>query len=242
MAEAVVFLGPSLERSEALRLSGEGVEFRPPVKRRDLPSLGEEVGIVAIIDGVFLGDAAVGHREIVEKLREGVKVIGGGSMGALRASELRTLGMEGVGRVFELYASGSIEGDDEVALVFDPETLIPLSEPLVNLRFNLERAVSAGAIDASERNAIICQLREMYYPRRGKEAMLSIAGKILKPSSLSKLDLLVREDYVDVKREDAIEVIRAVEIAHKKLHNRPKNGGLVNGLKSQFNDVKQICD
>jgi len=52
--------------------------------------------VVGIIDGVLLSDAAVGHREILNLLRRGIRVFGSGSMGALRAAELSTLGMEGI--------------------------------------------------------------------------------------------------------------------------------------------------
>jgi hypothetical protein len=38
-------------------------------------------------------------------------------MGALRAAELHTFGMVGVGRVFEGYRDGVYEDDDEVAVV-----------------------------------------------------------------------------------------------------------------------------
>ena len=39
-------------------------------------------------------------------------------MGALRAAETRAHGMIGIGQIFEWYASGEIEGDDEVAQIF----------------------------------------------------------------------------------------------------------------------------
>jgi hypothetical protein len=45
--------------------------------------------------------AAVGHREIISALKAGVCVVGGSSMGALRASELDSYGMIGVGRIYE---------------------------------------------------------------------------------------------------------------------------------------------
>jgi len=51
----------------------------------DLP---DGVEVVGIVDGVILSDAAVGHREILSIVKEGIKVVGGGSMGALRAAEL----------------------------------------------------------------------------------------------------------------------------------------------------------
>jgi len=90
----VVFLGMSLPHAEAsTRLKAR---FLPPVRRGDLPQLPSSVKMVGIIDGVFLSESAVGHREIIDLLKRGVTVVGGGSMGALRAAELQDLGMIGV--------------------------------------------------------------------------------------------------------------------------------------------------
>jgi hypothetical protein len=221
MIGCVAFLGPSLPHAEARMVVGEECELRPPVKRGDLPSLPEDVALIAIIDGVFHGEAAVGHREILARLRNGTEVVGGGSMGALRAAELHSLGMKGMGEVFRLYAGGEIEGDDEVALIFDPEGLEALSEPLVNMRYNLGRAVEGGIIGEGERGEILERLRATFYPRRTIERLLEIAGELLEGASLSRFEILVREDYVDIKKEDALEVLRYVRMRSFESHTFP---------------------
>lgn len=226
MVLCVVYLGPSLPHQEARRIVGEECELRPPVKRGDLPSLPDEVRLVAIIDGVFLGEAAVGHREIVERMRMGVEVVGGGSMGALRASELHTLGMKGIGEVYRLYANGEIEGDDEVALIFNPEDLEALSEPLVNMRHNLERAVARGVIHDKERQEILARLKAVYYPKRDRKKLNEVAGQVLLDASLSKLETFMREEYVDIKREDALEVLQFVKKHLREMLDIEKKGGL----------------
>jgi len=53
-----------------------------------------------------------------------------------------------VGTNHRAYREGRLVSDDEVALVFDPETFVPLSDPLVNIRATLQRALECGAIDA----------------------------------------------------------------------------------------------
>lgn len=204
----VVYLGPSLPISEARRVLD--ADYRPPVKRGDLTEL-DDVDVVAIIDGVFLQHCSVGHREILRLLERKVRVIGGGSMGALRAAEMRGCGMIGLGRIFEAYVSGEIEGDDEVALVFDPETMEPLSEPLVNMRFLLEEARNADVIDGSQMEAIMSELRSLYYPRRTISAFLEIVHKIIdEPLNERRVwfdDFFVR-NYKDIKKEDALTVIK----------------------------------
>jgi hypothetical protein len=181
------------------------------VKRGDLLELPEDVGVVGIVDGVLLSDAAVGHREILQLMRRGTKVIGGGSMGALRAAELDGLGMIGVGRIYEEYSSGRIEGDDEVVLMFDPFTLTALSEPLINLRLNIENAARARVIKESDARIIIDRLKSTFYPRRSFEKLLAISNEILASDEMRDFEIFLKSKSVDFKRNDAISVIRTVK-------------------------------
>jgi len=108
----------------------------------------------------------VGHREILSALSRGVRVIGASSMGALRAAELDTLGMEGVGLVYRLYKEGTLVSDDEVALIYDPESFFPLSEPLVNIRCTLRKARESGIVTADEEKEFLASARSLYFPDR----------------------------------------------------------------------------
>ncbi|NLX48030.1 MAG: TfuA-related McrA-glycine thioamidation protein [Euryarchaeota archaeon] len=207
MSRPVVYLGPSLPVEEARALLD--AEYRPPVKRGDLSALGP-AEVVGIIDGAFLQNCSVGHREILSLLSRGVKVIGGGSMGALRAAEMQAYGMIGVGRIFQMYADGVIEGDDEVALVFDPASMEPLSEPMVNLRFLMDKMLKEGKVSAGEHHGILSSYRSIYYPRRTIAAFLDTSEKFLG----EERGRVFRQDfpilYQDVKREDAISVIKRI--------------------------------
>ncbi len=147
MQSAVVFLGPSLDRRAALAVLP--ADYRPPAARGDITrAVSDGAEVIGLIDGVFFQESSVGHREILAALSAGVRVVGASSMGALRAAELHTLGMEGVGEVFRMYRDGVLVSDDEVALAFNPESLIALSEPLVNIRATLRRAEDEGVIDS----------------------------------------------------------------------------------------------
>jgi hypothetical protein len=201
----VVFLGPSLPHSEAKKILE--AEFRPPIRRGDLPTLPEDVRLVGIIDGVFMSEAAVGHREIVTLLKRGTKVVGGGSMGALRASELESFGMRGVGRIFELYLSGQVEGDDEVALIFHPETLEALSEPLVNIRLNLTRAVEAGIVSESDASFALERMKQTYFPKRSIALLLNVLSEGAGEDVARNLKTYIDAEYEDFKRKDALEVL-----------------------------------
>ena len=87
-SRAVIFTGNSISHEDAKKILR--VNYQPPVCRFQLEIFVQKgYQIIGIIDGIFFDRAAVGHREIISALNAGVKVIGGSSMGALRASELR---------------------------------------------------------------------------------------------------------------------------------------------------------
>src|SRR5512145_1047332 len=165
MQRTIVFLGPSLERETAEEILA--AEYRPPAKRGDLLRAVEDgAEIIGLIDGVFHQESAVAHREILTAIKKGVRVVGSSSMGALRAAEMDTLGMTGIGEVYRLYRSGELVTDDEVALVFDPETGLSLSEPLVNIRFTLREAERQGIITPQDHAALFTAAQSVFYPQR----------------------------------------------------------------------------
>ncbi|MEI6795398.1 MAG: TfuA-like protein [Methanomassiliicoccales archaeon] len=211
--KGAVFLGPSLPLEEARALlEGMKVDYHPPVRRGDLPALAQDVSVVAIIDGVFLGESSVGHREIAALLARGVVVLGGSSMGALRAYELHDLGMRGYGIVYQMYSSGAVDGDDEVALVFDPDSLEPVSEPLVNTRYLLREAVVRGILTEAEAASLIAAVKKEFYPRRNKPLLLRIAAESLGNEKAESIAKLAEDTNFDAKRCDAMLILNTMRM------------------------------
>ncbi|MEV6947708.1 TfuA-like protein [Streptomyces sp. NPDC051172] len=133
--DPVVFLGPSLDRATAVRTLD--AEYLPPVARGDIDALlarPQPPCLIGIVDGRFLGSLAVSPKEVLRAVDAGIAVYGSSSMGALRAAECGPFGVTGIGRIHDAYACGAVDADDEVALVYDPDTLHATSEPLINLR------------------------------------------------------------------------------------------------------------
>lgn len=208
----VVYTGTSISHSDAGRILD--AEYRPPVRRHDIMRLLKSPpDIIGIIDGVFFDSAAVAHREIIEALKSGVVVVGGGSMGALRASELEPYGMIGVGKIYELYKNGVIESDDEVAVIFDGETLEPLSVPLVNVRMTAQAAQESGILTEGQAAAVIESARKMFYPERNYQNIVAASVKAGTITDSEKVKLLgfFKEHEVDVKRQDAVLVLETIK-------------------------------
>jgi len=209
MRSAVVFLGPSLDRRAASAILP--ADYRPPAARGDVTRAAREgVPVIGIIDGVFFQESSVGHREILGALSAGVRVVGASSMGALRAAELHTLGMEGVGEVYRMYRDGILVSDDEVALAFDPESFAALSEPLVNIRATLARAEAAGIIEYADSEALLTAALSLYYPDRTYPRIVREAKAAVDPRTLSRFARWVETGAVDLKREDAILALRRI--------------------------------
>lgn len=119
----VVFLGPSLSAREARGVLPDAT-FLPPARQGDVYRAVRDrrPRAIALIDGLFATAPAVWHREILWAMGEArVRIFGAASMGALRAAELDSFGMVGIGKVYESYRVGRyapfddpFEDDDEV--------------------------------------------------------------------------------------------------------------------------------
>ncbi len=210
MRRIIVFLGPSLRKDEAESILP--AEYRPPAKRGDLTVAADEgAEIIVLIDGVFHQDNAVAHREILYAIRKkGVIVVGSSSMGALRAAEMDTLGMTGIGSIYRMYKTGELESDDEVALVFDPVSGMSLSEPLINIRFTLKKALDAEIIDGGEYDMLLVAARSLFYPNRTYTAIASAAP--VNAGSRERFLAWVDANACDQKRVDAVAALEYVKV------------------------------
>ncbi len=213
MVKIIVYAGLSIPFDEAREIldSNENnkVIYKRPIKRGDLNlALKEHPDIIVIIDGVFHQNSAVGHKEILSVIDSGVKVFGASSMGALRASELDTLGMTGMGYVYNQYTSGEVDSDDDVAVMLDSETLEALSEPLINMKYVFTNAVSENIISKSEKDELLSIAKKTYYPKRNYSQTLSESS--LDDDKKDKLIDFIRQSP-DIKKEDARKLLEHVK-------------------------------
>lgn len=207
--KAIIYTGLSVDFNEAKEILNENVIYKPPIKRGDIDeALKENPDIIGIIDGVFHQSPAVAHKEILKAMDNGVKVIGSSSMGALRASELDSLGMIGIGYVYEQYRDGKITSDDDVAVSLDKDTLEAISVPLVNMEYVFRNAEKENIITESEKEELLKIAKEIYYPKR-------LYSTVLNKSSLdnNKKDVLI--DFIakskDIKKEDGLKLIKYIK-------------------------------
>lgn len=209
MPREFVFVGPSLPRAQVEALL-PGASILPPVAHGDLLRIGARPGdLVLIIDGLFLHSAPVRHKEILALLADGVSVIGSSSMGALRAAELYQYGMRGVGEVFELYRSGVIDGDDEVAVIHTTgdEEYRALSEPLVSIRVAIGEATRDGAINSATAATLLRIAKALPFRLRSRRMLVRCAREELPAEVVDRFDVWYSSHARDLKAADAVAML-----------------------------------
>jgi len=200
MPDTFIYLGPSLSRSEARSILQ--AEYLPPICRGDLARLPDETKVVGIIDGEFFQKLAVSSKEIVTVLGRGIQVFGAASMGALRAAETYVFGTIGVGEIFRMFKDGVLDGDDEVAVTYEPCSYKQLSDSLVNIRHILEIALAKKAIDEIEMACLLQQMKSSYFPDRSYRTLERLSPSVEACFRYSPMP--------DLKREDARQLLVAI--------------------------------
>ena len=207
----VVFLGPSL-RHEVARELLPGVICLPPASMGDILGAVRRLQprAIGLVDGTFLANMSVFHKEILYAMDQGVWMLGASSMGALRAAECDTFGMIGVGEIYGALASGELEDDDEVALTHGDEEsdFKPLSDALVTIRATIAAAHAANLLSQSEADALIAVQKARWFPDRRLSAVARDAQELgIDAQRCTAIKEFTRISGVDPKRADAIALL-----------------------------------
>jgi len=207
----VVYVGPTISFREVI-IELPDAQLRPPVARGDLFRQEWNQGDTAvIIDGYFGQQLSVGHQEIIWLMQQGVHVIGGASMGALRAAELSLYGMSGVGAIFDMYASGKVNEDDEVALLHGSVELgyPEITVAMVNIRYACQEAAKTGKITEVIAKQIVDVAKSIHFGQRTWDDM----ANALSPNAGNSLKMIkqrIDSGEWDLKRLDAKLTLRSV--------------------------------
>ena len=215
---SIVFVGPSLPLDKAKQTLPEA-DFRKPIKRGDLDNV-VPGAVVGIIDGLFDQNLAISPGEIREAISRGIIIYGAASMGALRAAEISSV--VGVGRIFDMYRTGIIERDDEVAVLINTHTLEPLTEPLVNVRFAVERLVRSGTLNRGDGDEIIEACIRLHYTERTYKRIFN-ESKLAANKDVEDVIRLLKT--FNLKRDDSellLETLATAKVAPRTSFASPK--------------------
>lgn len=233
---AVVFTGPSFSYLDLPSVNGlpsyvclddikaiqdiavqeNELYFPPPVSGGDVMMLlgRKDIKSIGIIDGYFENKTAIWHKEILLALSQGIQVYGASSMGALRAAELYSYGMVGVGKIFGQYKRGELEREDEVTVIHAHRALgyTALTEALVNIRYNLGQALSENVIDQRFHDVFLSQAKNVYYKNRDYGLIGEICTKddAITRFELERFFCWLEKNRINQKYTDALALIHQV--------------------------------
>ena len=212
----MIFAGPSLPPS--VRPADTRLDWRPPARQGDLYRAAmAKPAAIGLIDGYFDAVPSVWHKEILWAMTQGIIVYGAASIGALRAAELSTFGMIGVGRVFQMFYNGLLTDDDEVALQHGPAEVgyLAVTEAMINIRDTFALAAQTGIISSESANRLIALAKAKFYQQRDYASLLAAeeSRALVDPDQLSEW-LLAHS--VDTKQADATALVEQMrnDLAH----------------------------
>ena len=147
----------------------------------------------------------------------GVRIYGAASMGALRAAELDTFGMVGIGKIYESYRIGRytpftdpFEDDDEVAVRHGPPeaACVAVSDAMVDVRETLAAAEAEGLISLRVRDKLAAELKRLHFPERSLGRLEQAAAALPGSEGAALVAWLRAGHAVSQKRRDAEALLR----------------------------------
>ena len=204
--KTIIFAGPSISHDQLAELTC--ADFAPPIRRGDIDRF-LDYDVFVILDGEFGQNLSVSPKEILSALRAGKTVIGASSMGALRASELDSCGMIGVGWVYEHFASALIRRDDDVALAYSPVDLSPITIPVIDIEYWTSLLIEKKVIPVREKKIICLTARRIFYADRTERALMRELGRAI---GVSRLQCLLSPTSGVIPNIKHLDARRAVEL------------------------------
>ncbi|WP_367607492.1 TfuA-like protein [Legionella sp. W05-934-2] len=196
----IVYSGPTINQTQVKSLLPDAY-WHDPIQCGDvIKAMRIGAKRLIIIDGFFEHKASVWHKEILLAMQHGIEVIGASSIGVLRACELHSYGMIGIGEIFHWYQQGLIDSDDEVTVVHYPAEAdyLPASDALVNIRKTLQYGLESQILTQNDHDQLLTKAKQTFYRQRNWH-------QLLENSQLPDMTVLwLKKNYQDIKQADAI--------------------------------------
>lgn len=176
--KTIIYAGPSMDSSNIAL--DQRFEIKPPIKRGDFKSLADQKssGCIVILDGVYGSKLAITPTECREMIEAGWTLLGGASMGALRASELWSVGMIGLGDIYNLFRMGQLRSDADVAVSYNKNLTEELTLSIVHVRYILGQLHYKNVIDKITARQLLLKARKIAWFERFPELLLDYWGQL----------------------------------------------------------------
>lgn len=212
MRPDLVFTGPTLSHAEARR-AADVICLGPAVQGSIVAAVQRhDPATILIVDGSFQSEPAVRHKEILWAISQGVRVIGAGSMGALRAAELHPH-MIGVGLVYRWYRRHAFAPDDAVAVLHGPEAVdfCALSDALVDLRRTVRSARRLGLISADAATRLERGAGHLNFRERTLERTVRAGLEAANDTDIARCTAILEAVLVQQKKRDVLEAMKLLK-------------------------------
>ena len=219
MIKTLIYAGPSLSHSTRHLIEERADELKtkimPPAEAGSIwTAMAKHIDVdrIILIDGYFYTKLAVLHRELLDAINSGIKIIGCSSMGALRAVELNKYGLSGFGAVYEYLKRNPMTADDEVALLhqYAPD-YSHLSIPLVNLRLLLVDLNEQSSPHAESVAQVIEGLANIDFTQRTWTKVEQLYAEEYGREYANKFTIMLKNMiYFDYKTNDADNLLESL--------------------------------
>jgi hypothetical protein len=213
MRRTIVFSGPTLRPSD-VKAHNSALEAAGPAGCGSIyRAAASGFERIALIDGYFDQRLPVWHKEILFAIESGCEVFGGASQGALRAAELDSFGMVGVGKIYGWFRDGSLEDDDEVAVLHEAEDTDyrVRSVAMVNFRATFQRMAEEGQLGPGALLELLHIAKGLHYSVRSFPHLLSqMKTRPALQAAVTPLTAWLGERFehaVNLKRMDALALL-----------------------------------
>jgi hypothetical protein len=237
-----VYAGLSAQRSTVHSILPDAL-YAPPIQRGDIiADIRNGVNSILILDGLFHQALSVSPSEIMDALRRGIRVFGASSMGALRAAELESYGMVGIGEIFDHIRIADAFRDDFLGQVFVAgwPQILEASVTYVEFEINLKSLLSRRRISRTSYDCLCTLYAELHYAERNLKTLATrIRTDSRNPKALLRAATCALSTMSRPKHRDARKALLVVSRYHD--HVARLNGVLrhpLNGSSSQC-DVKR---
>lgn len=152
-------------------------DIRPPIRRGDIERLlasSHSKRTVIIIDGLYGSHLAVTPTECRWLLEAGWILIGTASMGALRASDLWSVGMIGIGEVYTLFRLGYLRSDADVAVAYSETSYEEYTASIVHIRSIIAELEKNNHINSVTARKLLLKSRQIHWQERYWEILLDL--------------------------------------------------------------------
>lgn len=196
-----VFVGPSgpLEPGPYI--------CHPPARYGDIFKLSKKgAQVIVLIDAVLMHSPGPTHLELLEVLGQGVTIVGAASTGALRAAELGSQGMLGLGTIFNAYNNEYLTDDSELCVAMSSRDFRALSLPLVRIRAALASSLALG-LSKPDVNAALSIAEEIHFMERTPSDLIRQWYSCLPLATADTITGCLKSAHSDVKQRDAQDAV-----------------------------------